>query len=187
MWESGGWMLQKSPHEDVRDVISGFYEPVKSLWDGKVYRLKPSAIYLFAASFGGPAAILNSSDTRITKVVAFSPVVDWRKVGRAEPVEKLGKYLREGFGPAYRFKDKDLLKLKNGKFYNPAARTKEIEGKKIFIIHAKDDKVVPYGPAVQFAKQTKSKLLLVKQGEHFSLSDFINQKFQKNIQTFLKE
>ena len=187
MWESSGSMLKKSPHEDVRDVINGLYKPIKSLWDGKILRLKPKNVYLFASSFGGPAAILNSSNPRVTKIVALSPVIDWRKISRTEPIEKLGKYLREGFGPAYRFKNKNLLKLKKGKFYNLAAQTKQIDGKKIFIIHAKDDKTVPYGPSVQFSKTTGSKLLLVKRGDHFSLSDLIHQRFGKKIQAFLKK
>ncbi len=188
-WESGGRLLKISPHRDILDVVDGLSKGFVSLWDGRRYRVKPEKIYLFAASFGGPAALLASEDRRVTKVVAFSPVVDWRSPikNKIERIENFGRFLGKAYGNAYRFDSRDIRKLKKGNFYNPVTSLKNIEGKKIFIIHAKDDDVVDWKPVKNFADLTSSKLLIERSGGHFGLTNFIDPKFYPKIRNFLKK
>lgn len=186
-WESSGKFLNKSPEEDILDVISGLPKGFVDLWYGQRYTVEPDELYIFASSFGGPAAILASRDPRVTKVVSFCPVVDWTAPSKAEPLDFVEKYAREAFGEGYRFSHADWKKLSTGKFYNPSAYINEIDGKKIFVIHAKDDESVLWDSVAKFAKKVKCKFLLLKTGGHISSSNFINPRFYKRINQFLQK
>ena len=186
-WESGGKFLEHSPVQDIIDVVAQLPKGFKNLGDDKIYKLVPKTIYLFASSFGGAAGLLASSDTRITKVIALSPVVDWKTPSKTEPIDWLAEFIKSAFGKGYRFSMKDWNKLKNGKFYNPMAWAKKIDGKKILIIHAKNDKTVLPGPVQKFAKITGSQLLLLKKGGHFSSSSFIKPLFYQRIKKFFHD
>lgn len=186
-WESGGSFLKLSPEQDVLDVIDGLYKPFYSIWDGVRYSLTPKKIILMGNSFGGPAALLAGRDKRVDKVVAVSPVVDWQSDSRVEPLDWLGKVMKEAFGEGYRYSLKDWNKLKRGNFYNPVKHVDEIDGKKVFIIHAKDDDIVAFTPVKRFAKNTGSNLLLLKKGGHLGFSIFSKSKrVYKHLQIFLK-
>lgn len=114
-WESGGRFLEKSPHKDVLDVIDGLPRGFKSLYDGKICRIKPAKIFLIGSSFGGPAVILASRDKRVSRVIAFSPVIDWLAQEKTiEPIDWIGKFTRQAFGEGYRFTQTDWGKLKQG-------------------------------------------------------------------------
>ncbi len=185
-WESDGSFLKKSPHIDVIDVIdslsSGFY----NLWNNKKYKIKNPSVYLIGSSFGGPAAILASQDKRVEKAVAFSPVVDWQVETKLEPIDWMGKFTKIAFGNGYRFQQKDWNKLKNGKFYNPITAIKDLDKNKIYLIHAKDDKVVYARTSVQFAKKLGCKITLLKKGGHLSTTKLFNVAFWKKVSDFLE-
>lgn len=186
-WESKGNFLKISPEKDILDVIDQIPKGFTGIWSGKRYRVRPGAIYLFASSFGGPAAILASRDKRITKVIVFSPVVDWRAPSKAEPLDWLFGFTREAFGEAYRISRKNWNKLKTGIFYNPAAHAQEIDGRKLFIIHAKDDASVRFREVKNFAETVGAELLALKRGEHLSSSNFINPRFYGRIMKFIRK
>ncbi len=182
-WESGGSFLKKSPHLDILDVINALPRGFTDIMTKKRYRIKPEALYLLGGSFGGPAIILASRDKRVTKGVTFCPVVDWKKIVR---INSALRKVREGFGPAYRFTMKDWNKLESGKFYSPAHETKTVDGSKLLIIQARDDKSVAWRPVAQFAKAVGAQLWLMKTGGHLSTSLTMKPKFYRRINKFLK-
>jgi dipeptidyl aminopeptidase/acylaminoacyl peptidase len=165
-WESFGKFLEKSPHKDILDVIDSVYKPIVDSWDKKKYSIKNPQIFVYGVSFGGPAALLVSKDKRVRKVIAMSPVVDWRVDFPDEPMDQLGVFLKQGFGRAYDYEMKDWIKLSNGELYNPITEIEKIDGKKVWILHAKDDSVVPFGPSEELAKIINCKLTLFKKGNH---------------------
>jgi dipeptidyl aminopeptidase/acylaminoacyl peptidase len=186
-WESSGKFLRVSLERDILDVIDELPKGFTSFFDEKRYRVKPSRLYVFGSSFGGPAALLASRDRRVTKAVAFSPVVDWRdQIKHGETNSWTERFTRAAFGEAYRFSRKDWQKLDAGKFYNPAAHARAIDGKKIMIVHAKDDKVVRQKPVVKFARQIRAKLLLLPRGGHMGSSVLLKPQFYKKIAKFLR-
>lgn len=184
-WESRGSFLAKSPAEDILDVISGFSSGFKDLWSGKNFKFRPEKIYVFGSSFGGAMSILASRDPRITKIVAISPAVDWKAKSNKEDLVWLKNFVENAFGQAYRFSQKDWQKLKSGKFYNPINYAGEIDGNKIFIIHAKDDDVVNWKSVDNFTKKIKCKCVLLKKGGHMSLSEILKSVFYKKIKKFI--
>lgn len=186
-WESSGKFLEKSPHEDIREVIDGLTKPLVSLWDGKKFFCHPKHMSIFASSFGGPAGLLNSKDPRVSAVIAFSPMVDWRVKSKREPLEHMGKFLQSAYGEAFRFVPDAWQKLQRGNFYNPATEVQNIEGSKVLIIHAQDDDVIAIAPVRAFAKATGSTYIALKKGGHFGLAASVMPTLTKRIQIFLKK
>ena len=186
-WESAGSFLKISPHYDIIDIIDqlpkGFYD----LWSSKKYKINSPDVYLFGSSFGGPAAILALKDKRVKKAMVFSPVIDWKVESKIESIDWMGKFTREAFGNGYRFSGKDWNKLKSGKFYNPMSEVDSIDGKKLFIIHAKDDDIVYSKPSEDFAEKTGCRFILLKKGGHLPSSLFISPRFWKEARNFFKE
>lgn len=186
-WESDGSFLKISPHQDILNIIDELPKGFKSLWDGKIYKINPTKIYLIGSSFGGPAVLLASQDPRITKVMTFTPVINWTVESKEEPIDWLGEFTKIAFGNGYRFKQKDWNKLKSGKFYNPMAIADKIDGKKIFIIATKDDEIVLPEPTRKFAKIIKCEFFSLKKGGHLSMSNLMKFKFYKKFQDFIKK
>ncbi|MDP2598779.1 MAG: prolyl oligopeptidase family serine peptidase [Candidatus Liptonbacteria bacterium] len=185
-WESSGKFLRYPLDKDILDVINSLPRGFKDLWSGKKYKVESPEVYLLGSSFGGPAGILASRDRRVKKVVAVSPIVDWTVPSRAERLGWVWKYWREAFGEGIRSDKKDWNKLEKGSFYNPVRHIKEIDGKKILIIHAKDDRIVTYGPVAKFAKAVGAKLITLKKGGHLSSTIVVKPKFYKKVMKFLR-
>lgn len=185
-WESGGLLFARSPHLDVIDVIDVLSRGFTDLWNNKKYQIKNPQIFLIGSSFGGAAAILASTDKRVKKAVAISPVIDWLdKSGISiEPLPKLEKFTAQAFGQGYRLAKNGWGKIRSGNFYNPLSALKKLDQNKIYLIAAQDDEVVPVGPAKKFVSELGCQSIFLKKGGH-SLK--INRAFiWKRIEKFLK-
>lgn len=187
-WESGGIFLEHSPAQDITDTIDALASSptLIDLATGESFSFRTKTFYLFGFSFGGPAAILNSTHPLVSKVVAVSPVLDWTREGEDEPFEKHILFVTAGFGGAYRVnRSDDWQKLLRPDFYNPITRTGDIDGRKIFIIHARDDQVVPYEPVLEFAAETGASVYLKPHdGHHLRLT---HRFLWKKISNFLSK
>src|SRR5580700_6731090 len=72
-WESGGVFLQKSPHQDILDILDELPKGVREIAFGQKFSLAPGEYFVIGGSFGGPAAILCSLDSRVKRVIANCP------------------------------------------------------------------------------------------------------------------
>lgn len=169
-WESSGEFLKESPEQDVLDLIGEIPQGFADIQSGEKYHFVVESIYVLGTSFGGAAALLASRDPRVSKVICVSPVVDWSKLGEAEPIDETYTYVKSVFGEGYRIKRAAWDKLKSGTFYNPVQQVKEIEGRKIFIVHAKNDDSVLYEPVAVFARKVGATLKTYSRGGHLSSS-----------------
>jgi pimeloyl-ACP methyl ester carboxylesterase len=188
-WESGGEFLDRSPHEDILDVIGGLEKEFRELAFGRRFRVRTDEIFVIGGSFGGAAAILCSLDARVKKVIANCPVVDWAILSREQKTEtsnpSYAAYIREAFGQGYRLSDRNWEKLSNGRFFNPTYLAKEITAAKVMMFHAQDDPYVPYQSVLKFAKQTGAKVKLFRRGGHLS-TDMIVRKYWPQIAKFFE-
>ena len=188
-WESGGEFLKRSPHEDILDVIGELSKEFRELAFGRRFRLSVDEIFVIGGSFGGAAAILSSLDSRVKKVVANCPVVDWAILPRSEKAEtsnaSYSAYIREAFGNGYRLPDRNWKKLHGGRFYNPAYHAPEVTASKVMMFHAQDDPYVPYRSVENFAKLTGVRLKLFRRGGHLS-TDSIVRKYWPQIKKFFE-
>ncbi len=168
-WESGGVFLNHSPAQDITDVLDELkrMRSFRDAYTGEKVLLKISAVHLFGTSFGGPAVLLNSNHELVKKVIALAPVTNWKVEGETEPFQEHIRFTEEAFGAAFRPKSPlDWQKLITTDFYNPIRHTEKINGRKVFILHAMDDTVVPYQPSVELARVTGSTLYLKPTGGH---------------------
>lgn len=165
-WESKGSFLKYSPEKDIKDVVDSVHHEITELWNKKKFRIENPKIFVLGWSFGGPAVILNSSDKRVKKVLAISPVIDWRIDSKIEPMDKELEYMKTGFHGSYRCRDSDWKRLAEGKMYNPIDEIDRVDAKKIWIMQALDDESVNPGPSKVFARKTGCKITLFKKGGH---------------------
>jgi dipeptidyl aminopeptidase/acylaminoacyl peptidase len=188
-WESGGRFLERSPHLDILDVISGLSKQFRELGFGRRFRVAVDEVFVMGGSFGGTAAILASLDPRVQKVIANCPVVDWAILPREEKKEtsnpNYAAYIRTAFGNGYRLSDRNWKKLRDGKFYNPASHAREISAAKVMMFHAQDDPYVPYRSVLKFSRDTGVRLKLLRRGGHLS-TDLIVRKYWSQIEKFLE-
>jgi|SRR5271157_494264 len=188
-WESGGEFLERSPHLDILDVIDGLSKEFREIAFGRRFRVLADELFVIGGSFGGAAAILSSLDSRVKRVIANCPVVDWAILPREEKKEtsnaSYAAYIREAFGNGYRLPDRNWKKLRGGKFYNPAYHAQEITASKVMMFHAQDDPYVPYQSVKEFAELTGVRLRLYRRGGHLS-TDLIVRKYWPQIRKFLE-
>jgi len=187
-WESGGFFLEHSPASDIRDVILELEKKkfVVDVRTGEKFPLTVSAVHLFGGSFGGPAVLLNTDLPIVKKVIAYSPVIDWSVEGEDEPFDEFVRYSCLGYSGAYRPKHiSDWQKLVRTDFYNPIAHVKTIDGKKVFIMHAKDDTNVPCDPVAPFAEKIGASYYLKPHGGHHI--KFEHGFLWKKVGAFLKK
>jgi len=188
-WESSGEFLERSPHEDILDVIEGLRREFRELAFGHRFRVRADEIFVVGGSFGGTVALLCSLDRRVKKVIANCPVVDWSILAREQKKEtsnpSYAAYIRDAFGEAYRLSDRNWKKLSSGKFFNPTYHAREMIGDEIMMFHAQDDPFVPYRSVVKFARVTGAELKLFRRGGHLS-TDTIVRKYWARIATFFE-
>jgi pimeloyl-ACP methyl ester carboxylesterase len=188
-WESGGKFLERSPHEDILDVIGGLERKFREVTFGGRFRVAADEVFVIGGSFGGAAALLCSLDPRVTRVVANCPVVDWGILRSSEKAEtsnpSYAAYIREAWGNGYRLSARNWAKLRGGKFFNPAFYAREITAEKVMMFHAEDDPYVPWRSVKNFADSTEAKLKLFKRGGHLS-TDFIVRKHWGEIKDFFE-
>src|SRR5271163_3644972 len=63
-WESGGQFLERSPHQDILDIVSELPKGIQEVAFGQEFGCEPDQIFVIGGSFGGAAAILSSLDQR---------------------------------------------------------------------------------------------------------------------------
>jgi len=186
-WESSGRFLERSPHEDILDIVGELPKGFRELAFGRNFRCTPDKIFVIGGSFGGAAAILSSMDPRITKVIANCPVVDWTILREEQKKETSNRsypaYIRAAFGDGYRLSAKNWNKLHTGVFYNPAHHVQDLTASKILMFHAKDDPYIPWKIVADFARRAGIRLKLLSRGGHLRTESVV-QKYWPQIEKF---
>ncbi len=186
-WESDGQFLQRSPQQDLSDIIDELPKGIREVAFGQKFKLSPDEIFVIGGSFGGAAAILTSLDPRVKKVIANCPVVDWSILDEEQKKETSNKsyvaYVREAFGNGYRLSEKNWNKLRSGTFYNPIHHIKDFNPAKILMFHAKDDPYIPWKSVSRFASSAGIKLRLLPRGGHVR-TEYIVQTYWSQIKSF---
>jgi pimeloyl-ACP methyl ester carboxylesterase len=188
-WESDGQFLQRPPQQDLSDIIDELPKGVRELAFRRKFNLSPDEIFVIGGSFGGAAALLASLDSRVNKVIANCPVVDWSILPEEQKKEtsnpSYAAYIRAAFGNGYRLSERNWNKLRSGVFYNPARHTNELTPSKILIFHAKDDPYIPWRSVRDFAAAARIRLRLLPRGGHLK-TERIVRSFWPQIERFFR-
>src|SRR5438094_8289365 len=83
-WESGGDFLEKSPHQDILDILDELPKELEEIAFGRRFRLAPDQVVVIVGSFGGVAALLIALDPRLKREVAMRQVVGGGTLIKAE-------------------------------------------------------------------------------------------------------
>lgn len=186
-WESDGQFLEKSPIQDLSDIIDELPKGVREIAFGQRFELSPDAIFVIGGSFGGTAAILAALDPRVKKAFANCPVVDWSILPEEQKKETSNEsyaaYIREAFGHGYRLSEKNWAKLSSGIFFSPMYHAAEFNPDKVLIFQTKDDPFIPWKSVSAFAAKTGIKLRLFARGGHGN-TEVVVQKHWPQIKRF---
>lgn len=186
-WESKGEFLVNPPQQDALDIIDELPKGFREIWGGQKFKVDPEEIFVIGASFGGTAALMSSLDSRVKKVIAICPVVDWSDESGEESNDYLKGVLREGYPGAYRFSDENWQKIISTDFYNPIDHLNKFDASKILSIHAKDDKIVMYEGVKNFMDKLGCIFLTRKKGGHLSSSIIMKYFLYRKIKKFLEK
>ena len=186
-WESDGRFLQRSPHEDILDLVKALSAPFTEIAFGQRFHVKAKDFLVIGGSFGGATAILSTLDSRVKKAIANCPVVDWSILASSEKAEtsnpSYAAYIRAAFGNGYRLSDRNWNKLYSGTFFNPVRHIREIDSSKTLMFHAEDDPYVPYQSVRNFAECTGIRLKSFRRGGHLR-TEYVVQKYWLLIKKF---
>ena len=185
-WESTGWFLQHAPSHDIKDVIDQLAKGFVAIDNSARYKIPNPEIYLIGNSFGGAAMLLTSAHPKVKKTVVLSPATDWRTLPKNEWGRRFA-YISTAFGGAYRSKPQYVKEFMTGNLYNPTLKAKTVQGKKILIIHPKDDRDISYKDSIVFAQKTGCTLALPKHGKHMAMSDVRNPGIWNIIRKFIQK
>ncbi|PLX26467.1 hypothetical protein C0581_04350 [Candidatus Parcubacteria bacterium] len=184
-WESDGAFLSHEPQKDIDQILTEISQGFTSVWTNEEFVIHPDKVFVMGSSFGGTTALMSSLNTKIDKVIALCPPVDWSNQEETEPLSEIKKIIHDGYGGGYRFSDADWDKLESGTFFNPVNHTEEFDAQKILIMHAKDDKVVSYAPVEKFAKHVGCTFISRKKDGHFSTSYIMKWCVWRKVRKFL--
>lgn len=187
-WESNGTFLEFPPSDDLLIVLDELPVGFRDLWSGADHIIHAPEAYIIGGSTGGAAAMLLTRDPRVKKAVAISGVADWRhQEYTAEPLDFMSEYVPSAFGQAYRCDPSAWKKLAAGGFYNPVDAKDSLDGTKLLLIHAKDDKVVHPEPGEALAKEIGAEFVLLPSGGHMGAGSASDPRIWGYVERFFRD
>lgn len=182
-WESDGEFLLQSPLIDIQDVVEVIKSNnIQELFNMKTFIFDIQRISVIGTSFGGSVALSSISIPEVQKVVALSPVINFKTFNTTyheQDLKQIGEFILRAFTNGYRFTRENWLRLLNGEIINPAEVMTSETSEKIFIIQCEDDQTVNYRPVTDFAQKMKVKYELLLTGNHFSFSKISKELWQE--------
>jgi pimeloyl-ACP methyl ester carboxylesterase len=180
-WESPGTFLVQPPVKDIENLITHLSKKrvLVEAYAHKEFRVTTQNLILVGTSFGGAVALCASSSPAVKKVVALSPVTNWKTYtgsGTKAALAFLKKFLREGYGEGYRFTDAGWKKFASGKLFNaPKGLAKNIT-RKTTIVYDQSDTTTPPQYIEEYARAENISLKPVTNTGHISFSKFPPEK-----------
>ena len=185
-WESSGLFLKESPVKDIEIAMKSVLSGISDVWTGQHFKLRSPTFSLIGSSFGGSVAICALPGSGIMKAIAIAPVCDWSD-REGESADDLYRVIRDGYGGSYRFADKGWKRYSSGLLLNPDAIANKIDSKRLLLIHATGDLVVPYAQSRRFAIKTGARIITLRRAVHLSTSAVVDRALWKKIEGFLRD
>lgn len=168
-WESKGTFLKHPPSKDILAIINLLKKgQLTELYGNKQLHIPTKKLFLLGSSFGGNVALSLSNCSKINKIIALSPIVDFNNANN-QNLPRLGNFIKNAFGQGYRFTASNWKKVISGNLLNPIV-IKPKDRKKITIFYDKKDKEIDYKQILAFATKYKLKLKMLSGPGHISFS-----------------
>jgi len=182
-WESDGEFLAQSPIVDIRDVVEVIKSnSIQELFSMKTFTFDIQRISVIGTSFGGSVALSSILIPEVQKVVALSPVVNFKTFNttyKEQDLKQIGEFMLRAFANGYRFTRENWTRLLSGEIIPPIEIETDESREKIFIIQCEDDQTVNHRPVTDFAQKLKVKYELLSTGGHFSFSKISRELWQE--------
>ena len=189
-WESGGEFLKESPSKDIAAIIREVKKgKLKELYANRAIKINNGNIFLIGSSFGGSIALSLVENKNVSKIVALSPLVDFKihnNNNNEQDLSQLSSFIKKAFGNAYRFKRENWDKMVKGQIFNPKQKLSKKEAEKILIFFDKSDNSIDYKKIQNYSHKNGLKNIEVKKIGHLSFSK-ISDKIKVKIVDHLKK
>jgi len=178
-WESEGEFLAKNPVIEIESLIKKIISGI-TLGESVFFSKN---IAVLGSSFGGAIALSLFQLPEIKKVIALSPVIDFKKV---TGIETLSPFLKNFYPGAYRYSVCNWKKLINGELISPKKNLERIRNPERYLIlgGAKDEEINK-DELIQIDKKFNIPVRTYDNLGHLSLSK-IQGKILDDILDFLK-
>lgn len=188
-WESDGEFLTQDPVEDISLLVELINSgKITELYNNKTFAFDIEKISVIGTSFGGSIALEAASINNVNKIVALSPVVDYKKFNTQYPEEDLkhtGEFIERAFSNCYRYSKKNWQRMLDGLVIDVSQALTDENVKKIMVFQCEDDTSVNHVPVAEYAEKYNLTYKQFKTGGHFSFSR-INERNWKLIFDWLK-
>lgn len=198
-WGSGGQCNFENAVDTVLKTIKLLRKgAAKDIKSNHVVKWNAKEIILIGGSFGGSVALVaGAKSNHIKKIVAVSPVTDWRTHNKLnfkeEDLTQMWKIINGGLNNYWRARKPDYMKLMNGKLdLNPIDYIDVLKEKNTLFIHGINDKEVNYRRSENFNQKLKTgsgqhKIYLSKQKGHIVPRHLSQRQYYKKIIDFLSK
>lgn len=174
-WESNGKFLERSPVEDVHDVVNMVRKGrFAELSAGATVTFSPRRILVWGSSFGGYVGIAAmKANKALAKGVFFAPLVSVVRLGEHPPEEKPREhlaFLARAWPNVYRLRSGTRF-IDDSLVGDGCAEMGRLRGKRLLIYHAVDDDVVSVHQSRSFVEEAgrsgvDAELVRLRSGGH---------------------
>jgi len=189
-WESEGEFLKNSPTSDIEEVLHLIKGGViVELYANKEFDVTGLPIYLVGSSFGGSVALSLINNMDISKIIAFSPIVDLsthNDAGSEQDLFWLGNFVKQAFGKGYRFEDAQWKRMAEGKLFNPPQNVDSKRAHDILLVYGAEDSEIDPKKIEKYAAENGIKTISDQNQGHLSFSK-ISEKMWDKIFNWLIE
>lgn len=186
-YQSDGFFLEGNLIEDLSNFVENVNKPIINLWDLKETTPKIRRIFVFGESFSGAiSCALANRNSKISKLVLFSPLWDFKKHNinsDEEDLSHLIPFVKRAYNNLYRIKFDSLVDIigeieeLNFNFYSKKLH------QKLLVFHDNTDKIVSINHTLNAKKIINFDLYQEIFGH--GLSVFSLEKFKCKILQFL--
>lgn len=189
---------------NVDNSVSTILQTINFLKKGSSYEMRHNSriswkakdITLIGGSFGGSVALVAGAKSKeVNKIIAASPVTDWRTHNNLkweeEDLSQTFNFIQRAYNNLWRMKEKDFKRLEKGSVdLNPADYIEILKNKNVFLIHSRDDASVSYHRSEELYKELikgkgDHKLFLTNNDKHVTQQFFDLPKYYNEIKSWL--
>ena len=188
-WESNGKFLSESPVNDLEEIMNLLKKrEITELYSNKTFSIDTDNIIIIGSSLGGSIALSCSKNNLASKIVVFSPIVNFsahNDKNQEQDLIWLEKFVRKAFGMGYRYKREDWVNMTKGLIFNPPQEIEKDRAKDILVIFGKQDTEIDFKKIENYTEKNKIETICLKDEGHLSFSK-ISQEIWDKVFDWLK-
>lgn len=181
-WESGGSFLADPPENDIEKVTELISKrSIIELYAAKEFSLPETPIYLIGSSFGGAVALSLVHNPKISKIIAFSPLITF-----STELYQLEHFIRVGFGEGYRFTNDNWKRMASGKLFSPPAKINTARRESILVVYDFSDATIDPKTIETYVKENNIAVMKTNGIGHLSFSKIPQETWEDAIKWLLQ-